>query len=57
MGKTGLGAMEKLRLPGMRPVDFVLFALLAALFILQLIQGYEISELQKEVRQIQTEGR
>jgi len=57
MGKTGLGAMEKLRLPGMRPVDFVLFALLAALFILQLIQGYEISELQKEVRQIQTEDR
>ncbi len=49
---------ERLHLPiRLRPVDLVLFALLAALFILQLIQGYEISELQKEVRQIQMEGR
>jgi hypothetical protein len=53
-----LSIAERLRLPvHWRPIDLIVLALLTALCVLQVIQGAEISELQKEVRIIQMEGR
>lgn len=54
-GRSPTSRDGKIKVTG--PIDLILFSLLAAMFILQLIHGYEISELQKEVRMIQMEGR
>jgi hypothetical protein len=50
--------LKRLHLPArLRPVDFIVLVLLVALCLLQIIQEAELSELKKEIRAIETEGR
>ena len=50
--------LKRLHLPiGFRPIDFVIFALLAGMLFLQLIEGAQLSEVENVVKRIQMEGR
>jgi hypothetical protein len=58
MGGPGQMELKRLHLPiGFRPIDFVIFSLLAGMLFLQLIEGAELSEVENVVKRIQMEGR